>query len=755
MTIVKTLGGDRLGSGKKMKQNLHGYERSTHDLSRRWKSTMQIGMLVPCFRQPALNGDTFEIKIRHKLITAPTNGPTFGVFKIQIDMFVAATRLYNGLLHNNAVKVGMDMGKIMYPTAILESQYLNPKICERLGVDYNTHQIASDSLLAYIGIRGIGRPIDPYNQNTTSPTAAGSYTMTVQKQIMYALMYYDIVKNYYANQQEGVMYYVEPELAIKTGSSYSVRNIWINPVNGYQAAGSSKRITTSYGEQKLIASGEYIGGYKTNQDSENPGLSSNTIPVTFIDGTAMTGNVILLDGSDRINNNLLQQITINGTWINNDWKKYTFAAALSLIVRTTAYTKENQFVFRLDGNKILGLNQTAMAGAQLEGARGIIITAISIKTTTTATENNITLNSCPLENIDEMRRFLLQQQKGLPMIINNATNTTGGKLAPYNVIYENYTNPVTNGKTLKMASRYAGLCVKTYQSDIFNNWLSQEWIDGTNGISAITNIDVSEGLLNLDVLNIMQKTYNVLNRIAVAGGTYEDWQEAVYGVKAIRRAESPVYVGGCSSKLGFAEVISTGGEEPIGTIKGRGVVGDEKGGHIYIKTDEPSMIMGICSITPYIDYSQGNDWFNDLISEDDLHKPGYDRIGFQNLITGQMAWWDEAQNSITPAQSTTRQRYSAGKQPSWIHYQTAVDEAFGAFAEENNMMFMTLNRRYEPNNETTQPGSIIEDLTTYIQPGKYNYIFADTSITAQNFWMQIEFDVKYRSIMSANQIPNL
>ena len=45
--ITKTLGGDRLGSGKKQKISMHGYERSTHDLGYIWRSTMACGTLVP------------------------------------------------------------------------------------------------------------------------------------------------------------------------------------------------------------------------------------------------------------------------------------------------------------------------------------------------------------------------------------------------------------------------------------------------------------------------------------------------------------------------------------------------------------------------------------------------------------------------------------------------------------------------------------------------------------------------------------
>ena len=47
--------------------------------------------------------------------------------------------------------------------------------------------------------------------------------------------------------------------------------------------------------------------------------------------------------------------------------------------------------------------------------------------------------------------------------------------------------------------------------------------------------------------------------------------------------------------------------------------------------------MGIVSITPRIDYSQGNEWCTELRTWNDLHKPGLDQIGFQDLMMGQQA----------------------------------------------------------------------------------------------------------------------
>jgi hypothetical protein len=66
---------------------------------------------------------------------------------------------------------------------------------------------------------------------------------------------------------------------------------------------------------------------------------------------------------------------------------------------------------------------------------------------------------------------------------------------------------------------------------------------------------------------------------------------------------------------------------------------------------------------------------------------------------------------------------------------------------------MTLNRRYEWTKQILRPG--IKDLTTYIDPSKFNFIFAETSLDAQNFWTQIAVDIEARRKMSAKQIPNL
>ena len=80
---------------------------------------------------------------------------------------------------------------------------------------------------------------------------------------------------------------------------------------------------------------------------------------------------------------------------------------------------------------------------------------------------------------------------------------------------------------------------------------------------------------------------------------------------------------------------------------------------------------------------------------------------------------------------------------------TAVNKTRGNFAVKEKEMFMTLNRRYE------QRISGIEDLTTYIDPSKFNNIFAQKDVSSQNFWVQIGSRITARRKMSAKVIPNL
>lgn len=312
--------------------------------------------------------------------------------------------------------------------------------------------------------------------------------------------------------------------------------------------------------------------------------------------------------------------------------------------------------------------------------------------------------------------------------------------------------------TASQANKLGGMLLKTYDSDIFNNWVKTDWIDGTGGITEITSIDITanDGKLTMDALNLQQKVYNMLNRIAVSGGTYRDWLETVYTAgKYLDRPETPVFIGGMTQYIEFDEVISKSatetayGNQPLGDIAAIGRGGKPlNNGHVHYQCEEPGYIMGLMAITPMIDYSQGNDFDLNLQTIDDLHKPALDGIGYQDLIQEQMV----GETSIYTNSGGIKdlRHLSANKTVAWIDYMTNYNRTFGDFAAGEALDFMVLNRRYEVGTNST-----IEDLTTYIDPQKYIEIFADTSIDSQNFWVQTVVQATRRGNYSAKQIPFL
>ena len=120
------------------------------------------------------------------------------------------------------------------------------------------------------------------------------------------------------------------------------------------------------------------------------------------------------------------------------------------------------------------------------------------------------IQTIKLETLDKIRDEILKQPG------NVALDITSTKDADVNNLFIAIRTAATN--------KLGGLVLKTYDSDIFNNWVKTDWIDGENGISKVTALKPDEdGTITMDALNLQQKVYNMLNRIAVSGGTYRDW----------------------------------------------------------------------------------------------------------------------------------------------------------------------------------------------------------------------------------------
>lgn len=680
--MKKTLGGDRLRSESKMEVYLPNFGRSSHNVGKIIRTSQACGTIVPYWCQIGLDGTTFYIDITTKVKTLPTTGPVFGSFKHQIDVFVIPIRLYIAALHNNALGVGLNMSKVLLPRFLVYSG--NTSIYEN---DTNRGQVNPSSLLSYLGIKGFGH--SKTNQHIRSFPA------------IFNLAYWDIFKNYYANKQEEYAYVI-------TGISH----IW-----------------------KSISVGDGVKWIKTW--TENKSVEYDIAP------TAEKPRYIKLEFEENISPEEVNEIQFL-TNIPDSAQKINELTRLG-----------DSFVFERTDPEALGLKAPDNPRKATKVYAYKVKKSIKIAYNMGAAEANlitmpdnqkIKLTPFKLKNIDDERTKILAAPSTSAYTINNLTMPYGAATATLDL--PNYNRTKTYHSSKAWYSQ-AGLAVKTYLSDRFNNWLNTEWIDGTTGgINAITAVDVTDGKLTMDALILQKKIFNMLNRVAITDGTYQAWREATYGIRSATLPESPIFCGGMQSEIAFDEIVSNSAtdEEPLGTLAGRGVATMYKSGRgLKIKCTEPSMIMALGSITPRIDYSQGNKWWTRLQSMDDFHKPTLDAIGFQELITEEMAAWNtevSEQEEVTYA--------SLGKQPSWIEYTTDVNETYGEFAAGMPLAFMCLNRVYEELEDGT-----IDNASTYIDPTIYNNIFAESRLSSQNFWVQVAFDVTARRVMSAKQIPNL
>lgn len=686
-----TLGGDRLGSGKKQKVSLHGFERSTHDLGFVWRNTQAPGTLVPFMNLLALPGDTFDINLGADVKTHPTLGPLFASFKLQLDVFECPIRLYHAWLHNNKLKIGLDMQSVKLPKLRVNGNPLRfGKLDEVETYDPQNEplewqQINQSSLLAYLGIRGIGN---------------GELVERSFNGIPY-LAYWDIYKNYYANKQEEIGAMIHTE-------DYASNIVSIKIKDSTDA--------------------ELYSG-KPGGLTFNTAIATPNWPLTII---VRTNDKVPDETNMYIN---YTNITEAGEQEPPIDPAYYFTTNMGV---SDPIAEPGFKVFEAEWTPITLIDTII---------RGI---AIEKNPTLQETREQINIQTFPLENIDAMRDTILRHASTAALELN------GESPAPYGLPLQKSNTANSTGQICSYFSQ-EGLALKTYQSDQYNNWLNTEWLDGDGGINEITAISTEGGSFDINTLNLANKVYEMLARIAVSGGTYRDWLESVYDHEPYRMAETPMYCGGLSKEIIFQEVVSTAAtatgtpeeteQNPLGQLGGKGGMAKKhKGGQVVIKVAEPSIILGLVSITPRIDYYQGNDWTVNLQTMDDLHKPGLDEIGFQDLITDQMAFWD-----TIVGEADLREFKAAGKQPAWLNYMTNTNKVYGNFADERNEMFMTLTRRYEPNAEN----QTIKDLTTYIDPEKFNYAFAQTDLTAQNFWVQIGVDITARRKMSAKLMPNL
>lgn len=690
-----TLGGDtRINSGGKMKVEMNGFERSTSDKSHKWTSSMSSGTIVPCLKQLLTPGATFDIEVDLAGYTLPTIGPMFSSYDIYVEAYFTPLRQYNNLLMMNLTGQGLKMNEVLFPQLKIYGEDVQAM------VNPDNAQVNPSHILRYLGIKGIGGYVE------------GKATVGWREfnAIPY-LIYFDVFRNYYANLQEEIGYIIHNDMELINtmiiGGVMQQPLTWVLP--------------------------------------ELPDTQSATFEISDTKNSKFV--IQLREGQEfylKCTNLEEFDLDLLNFWIGGSGGEYR---------KITEIFSTVEWDYVPDG-----------MGYQTIKFSDVIPTWIGVGmpcgyfTFDNATENpqNIEpkLVEFPLSAIDDMRKTILRSSTGTAPTIDGQQHGAPWWL-PYGLPLQ---QPIMigEGSLMKNAllNTQEGLLVCTHKSDKYTTWINTEWIDGDNGVNAVTAVNVVDDKVLLNEINVKQRIYRMLMNIGTGGGDLDAWQDAVYDHKRPQLPHQPIYVGGLKRKLVFNEVVSNaatqdgGTSQPLGTLAGIGRVMDKKGGKFIVRADEHGYLTAYVRIVPNVSYYQGNDWDNNLKNIDQVHKPDLDQIAFEDVLTDEMAFFDTLIDDDGEVIFK-----SAGKRPAWTNYVTEVNQVYGTFADINQQAFMIILRRFE--NNVTANTSQIKNLTTYIDPSQQNYAFADTRLDAQNYWIDLGWKITARQKKSAKVMPNL
>lgn len=166
---------------------------------------------------------------------------------------------------------------------------------------------------------------------------------------------------------------------------------------------------------------------------------------------------------------------------------------------------------------------------------------------------------------------------------------------------------------------------------------SQGWTEATNYTIDVGYYLSTGGMsasLNIRDLRLSSALQRYQERSLEYGNRYEEFLQREFGVRPRdSRIQRPEYLGGGKSVLQISEVLQTaeGNNTGVGTMRGHGVSTFSSRG-IRFRCPEHGLLIGLLSIRPHADYTQGLRKFWRKFSKLDYFVPELANIGMQEVF---------------------------------------------------------------------------------------------------------------------------
>ncbi|UCS96095.1 MAG: major capsid protein [Microviridae sp.] len=302
-----------------------------------------------------------------------------------------------------------------------------------------------------------------------------------------------------------------------------------------------------------------------------------------------------------------------------------------------------------------------------------------------------------------------------------------------------------------------GYFLTTYEMDLSRGLLST-----SVGVTK-SSVSVSGNSFTIDQFRFANSVQKSIDRFDISGGRFSTWLRRIWSVKADKKLDCAEILHVASSYVGVTDVISTSGTQDTALAQQAGYsIGRIGSSNDYVRSDSYGILMCISSLVPVVSYSQGLLPSDFKLSIQDLFMPQYSNIGFQDVplkeLDVQVSTLPGSDKGVSAAATNTpvTPDQVVGRRLAWQEYRIANSRSFGQFASGAPLSYWTLLRSYSiPDsysasysgvdralNDVYSYGLRIESqpytlsTSTYVWPRLYNYLFAQTDDSAQNFRMR-------------------
>lgn len=369
-----------------------------------------------------------------------------------------------------------------------------------------------------------------------------------------------------------------------------------------------------------------------------------------------------------------------------------------------------------------------------------------------------------LKNLDDLFMWLRQQPDGVQFPVQNVDEDSGpGALINY-----------LSGSVFGPSS---GLFCSMYEPDYFMNFLS-------NDVGKVKSMLVpTDQGISMHEVYFKNKLQRIIDRYDVSGGIFSNWLRSVWGVSTHKNMDIPDLIGSVSTMIDTSnitavsnDVVSAEGQDStyVGQLFGNVNQFDSKRNNpdkkfdFYVKAEEEGYCVVIVSLLPMPDYCENIEPDLLRLNFADDYKPQLSQLGFQDVQAGDFSVLpivdsdgllsDAGETTVDPDEVAPSE--IVAKQVAWLDLMTDTNRVHGEFATFGYYDYWVLRRqfrKYAVQNDSWYGSRRTSsfDMSRYINPLDWQYMFTGTTLGDPNFFLQFSFDIKAVRPVSKRFMPSM